>query len=81
MKKLIGTKDFYKRVIAIAIPIMLHQGISSFVNLLDNIMIGNYSNQAMAGVSVTNQIFFCYRDSYNWIFSNGWCIFIPVLWC
>ena len=58
MKKLIGTKDFYKRVIAIAIPIMLHQGISSFVNLLDNIMIGNYSNQAMAGVSVTNQIFF-----------------------
>ncbi len=43
MKKLIGTKDFYKRVIAIAIPIMLHQGISSFVNLLDNIMIGNYS--------------------------------------
>lgn len=40
---------------------MLHQGITSFVNLLDNIMIGNYSNQAMAGVSVTNQIFLLSR--------------------
>lgn len=58
MKKYFGDKAFYKRVILIALPIMLQQGISSFVNLLDNMMIGNYNVTAMTGVGIVNQLFF-----------------------
>lgn len=58
MSKLFGDKAFYKKVIAIAIPIMLQQGISSFVNILDTLMIGNYDTNAMAGLSIANQLFF-----------------------
>ena len=39
-KKFIGDKQFYKMVLAIAIPIMIQNGITNFVSLLDNIMVG-----------------------------------------
>ena len=58
LKSLFGTKEFYKRVIMIALPVMLQQGITSFVSLLDNIMVGNYDDLAMTGVGVANQIYF-----------------------
>ena len=58
LKSLFGTKEFYKRVLLIALPVMLQQGITSFVSLLDNIMVGNYDDLAMTGVGVTNQIYF-----------------------
>ena len=61
MKKYFGDKAFYKRVILIALPIMLQQGITQFVSLLDNVMIGNFSDTAMAGVSVVNQIIFVFN--------------------
>ena len=40
IKKLIGTKAFYKTVLAITIPIIIQNGITNFVNLLDNVMVG-----------------------------------------
>ena len=61
MKKYFGDKSFYKKVILIALPIMLQQGITQFVSLLDNVMIGNFSDTAMAGVSVVNQIIFVFN--------------------
>ena len=60
MKKLIGTKDFYKSVMAIAFPIMIQNGISNFVNLLDNIMIGRVGTEQMSGVSIVNQLMFVF---------------------
>ena len=39
-KNLIGTKDFYQKVLFIAMPIILQNGITNFVGLLDNIMVG-----------------------------------------
>ena len=38
--KLIGDKSFYKMVMAVAVPIMIQNGITNFVGLLDNIMVG-----------------------------------------
>ena len=38
--KYIGDKQFYKMVLAVAVPIMLQNGITNFVSLLDNIMVG-----------------------------------------
>ena len=40
IKQYIGDKKFYRTVLAIAIPIMIQNGITNFVSLLDNIMIG-----------------------------------------
>ena len=40
MKKFIGDKKFYLMVLAVAVPIMVQNGITNFVAMLDNIMIG-----------------------------------------
>lgn len=56
LKKYIGDKTFYKYVLAIAVPIMLQNGITNFVNMIDNIMVGRVGTAAMTGVSVTNQL-------------------------
>ena len=60
MKKLFATKDFYRHVLAIAFPIMVQNGISNFVNLLDNIMIGRVGTEQMSGVSIVNQLLFIF---------------------
>lgn len=60
MKKLIGDKAFYKMVLGIAVPIMLQNGISNFVGLLDNIMIGRVGTEQMSGVSIVNQLMFVF---------------------
>lgn len=55
-KKLIGDKAFYRRAFAIALPIIIQNGISNFVSLLDNIMVGQVGTMEMSGVSVVNQL-------------------------
>ncbi|MBO5883565.1 MAG: MATE family efflux transporter [Clostridia bacterium] len=54
--KYIGDKKFYTKVLAIAIPIIIQNGISSFVNLLDNVMVGQLGTEAMSAVSIANQL-------------------------
>lgn len=56
IKKLIGTKDFYKRVIALTMPIMVQNLITNFVNMLDNVMIGKVGTTQMMGVAISNQL-------------------------
>ena len=40
VKKYIGDKRFYRMVLAVVVPIMIQNGITNFVSLLDNIMVG-----------------------------------------
>ena len=61
MKKLIGTKDFYKKVLYIAFPIMVQNGITNFVGLLDNLMVGQLGTAEMSGVSIVNQLMFVFQ--------------------
>ncbi len=56
MKKYFGDIEFYKTVLIVAVPLLIQQLITSFVNMLDNIMIGQTGTLAMSGVSVANQI-------------------------
>lgn len=56
MRKYFGDAKFYKTVLVIAVPLLIQQLITSFVNMLDNIMIGQTGTLAMSGVSVSNQI-------------------------
>ena len=59
--KFIGDKAFYKMVLAIAVPIMVQNGITNFVSLLDNIMIGQIGTEPMSGVAIVNQLIFVYN--------------------
>lgn len=61
LHKFIGDKAFYKMVLAIAVPIMIQNGITNFVGLLDNIMIGRVGTEPMSGVAIVNQLIFVYN--------------------
>lgn len=63
MKKYIGDKKFYLMVLSIAVPIMVQNGITNFVALLDNIMIGRVGTEEMSGVAVANQLLFVFNIS------------------
>lgn len=56
LKKFIGDKAFYRMALSVALPMMAQNAITNFVNLLDNIMVGQVGTYQMTGVSVTNQI-------------------------
>lgn len=63
LKKFIGTKEFYKKVLFITIPIILQNGITNFVGLLDNIMVGQVGTDQMSGVAIVNQLLFVFNLS------------------
>ena len=60
MRKYIGDRAFYRRVAAVLMPILIQQVITSFVSLLDNIMVGQVGTEPMSGVAIVNQLFFVY---------------------
>lgn len=60
-KKFIGDKAFYMMVLGITVPIIIQNGITNFVNLLDNIMVGRLGTEQMSGVSIVNQLIFVYN--------------------
>ncbi len=61
IKKFFGDKNFYKLVLGIAMPIMIQNGITNLVNLLDNIMVGRLETEAMSGVTIVNQFIFIFN--------------------
>jgi len=61
IKKLVGDKQFYKRLFALMLPIMVQNGITNFVNMLDNVMIGAVGTEQMTGVAITNQLIFVFN--------------------
>ncbi len=62
MKKLIhkyfGDKAFIMMILGVAVPIVIQNGISNFVNLLDNIMVGRVGTEQMSGIAIVNQLVF-----------------------
>ena len=60
-RKFVGNKAFYLMVLSIAIPIMIQNGITNFVSLLDNIMIGRVGTEQMSGAAIVNQLIFVYN--------------------
>lgn len=61
LKKYIGDRAFYKRVFQVAVPIIIQNGITNFVSLLDNIMVGQVGTLPMSGVSIVNQLIFVFN--------------------
>ena len=60
-KRLIGDRAFYRRVLMIAVPIIIQNGITNFVSLLDNIMVGQVGTAQMSGVSIVNTLLFVFN--------------------
>lgn len=58
---IIMDKDFYKRALRIAVPIMIQNGITNFVAMLDNIMIGQIGTNQMSSVAIVNQLMFVFN--------------------
>ena len=61
IKKYIGDKAFYRHVLGIALPIIIQNGITNFVSMLDNIMVGQVGTIPMSGVSIVNQLLFVFN--------------------
>ena len=57
----IGDKAFYKLLLMLAVPIMVQQGITSFVNLIDNVMIGSLGTICVSAVTIDNQLIWVYN--------------------
>ncbi|MBE6779037.1 MAG: MATE family efflux transporter [Ruminococcaceae bacterium] len=58
---LVGDRLFYRRVLTLMIPIMIQNGITNLVNMVDNVMVGRIGTQEMSGVAVTNQLLFVFN--------------------
>ncbi len=61
LRKYVGDRKFYKMVLLVAIPIMVQNGITNFVSLLDNIMVGQIGTEQMSGVAIVNQLMLVYN--------------------
>ena len=52
--RLIGDRNFYRSVLAVALPIILQNLITNFVSLLDNVMVGQLATAQIGAVTIVN---------------------------
>ena len=45
LHKFVGDRAFYRRMLAVVLPIIIQNGITNFVSLLDNIMVGHRADE------------------------------------
>ena len=61
LRSFFGDKHFYRKVFSFALPIMLQNGITNLVNMLDNIMVGSLDIASSSGVTIANQLIFVFN--------------------
>ncbi len=61
LKRYVGDREFYRRVLSVMIPIMIQNGITNLVNMVDNVMVGRVGTLQMNGVAVINQLLFVFN--------------------
>ena len=69
--KWIGDRAFYLGMLHLAIPLIIQQAVSSFVSLLDNVMVGALGTEAISGVAIVNQLVFVYNLTVFGILSGA----------
>ena len=50
----------YRRALKLAIPMMIQNGITNMVGLIDNVMVGSIGTEAMTAVSIVGQLIFVF---------------------
>lgn len=53
-------RTILKRALLLAVPIMIQNGVTNAVGLVDHIMVGSLGTEAMTAVSIINQLLFVY---------------------
>lgn len=61
MKRFFGDRQFYKHLLALMLPMMIQNGITNFVNMLDNVMVGRVGTVEMTAVAIANQLIFVFN--------------------
>ncbi len=61
ISRFIGDRNFYRRVISLALPMIAQNAVTSFVSFLDNIMVGQIGTEQMSGVAIVNQLLFVFN--------------------
>lgn len=54
-------KTLYKRALMLAVPMMIQNGITNMVSLIDNVMVGSLGTEAMTAVSIVGQLIFVFN--------------------
>ena len=60
-RKYIGNREFYRKLFAVMVPVLIQNVITNFVSLLDNIMVGRIGTEPMSGVAIVNQLLFIFN--------------------
>ena len=53
--------SIFRRVMLLAVPMMIQNGITNMVSLVDNVMVGGIGTEAMTGVSIASQLIFVFN--------------------
>ena len=53
-------REYYKKLIAIGIPILFQNLVGMCLNLLDTLMIGRLGEEELAAVGAANQVYFIF---------------------
>lgn len=64
-------RTFYRQLLKVGIPVLIQQLIVVSLNLMDTIMVGKISENALAAVGAANQIYFIYSVVVFGIFSGA----------
>lgn len=54
-------RDIYRRALRLAVPMMIQNGITNMVSLIDNVMVGSLGTEAMTAVSIVGQLIFVFN--------------------
>lgn len=54
-------RTIYKKALKLAVPIMVQNGITNMVGLIDNIMVGSLGSEASTAVSIVTQLIFVFN--------------------
>ena len=61
LKRYFGDRRFYRTALSVALPIMIQNGITNLVGMLDNVMVGRVGTVEMTGVSIANTLLFVFN--------------------
>ncbi len=61
LRKYIGDRTFYRKLFSVMVPMLVQSLITNFVNLLDNVMVGQVGTEPMSGVAIVNQLLFVFN--------------------
>lgn len=56
-----NNREIFRRALALAVPMMIQNGITNAVGLVDNIMVGKLGTEAITAVSIASQLIFVFN--------------------